>query len=89
MKVPVGATITLNGEAFGEKPGRVAMQVGELLLGTQVTKWDDKTVVISVPQVGLAAAAKAKFLILKADNTLASEIPFELILPQAPAVGQK
>ncbi len=89
MQVPVGATITLRGEAFGEKSGRVAMQVGELLLGSKVAKWEDKAVTITLPQVGLAAAAKGKFLILKADGNLATEVPFQLVPPQAPAVTQQ
>jgi hypothetical protein len=88
MKVAVGATITLRGEAFGEKTGRVAMRVGDLLLGAKVTKWEDKAVTITLQQVGLAGAAKAKFLILKADGKLATEVPFELVPPQN-AVAQQ
>jgi len=88
-KVPVGATITLRGEAFGDEAGKVAMQVGEVLLPATVAKWEANAVTITLPQIGLAAAAKGKFLILKADGELANEIPFELVPPQAPAVSQQ
>jgi len=88
-KVPVGATITLRGEAFGDEAGKVAMQVGEVLLPATVSKWEAKAVTITLPQIGLAAAAKGKFLILKADGELANEIPFELVPPQGPAVSQQ
>ena len=88
-KVPVGATITLRGEAFGDEAGKVAMQIGELVLPVTMTKWEAKAVTITLPQVGLAAAAKGKFLILKADGSMANEIGFELVAPQAPAVTQQ
>ncbi|MCE9548775.1 MAG: hypothetical protein K8T25_25125 [Planctomycetia bacterium] len=79
MKVPAGATITLRGEGFGAQPGRVGIATGELLLAAKVVNWSDTAVQIEVPQVGLTAVAKAKFVVLKADGTLASEMAFELV----------
>jgi hypothetical protein len=79
-KVPVGATITLHGKDFGAEMGRVGMMSGELVLAAKVTAWTNEAVTLTVPELALAGPAKAKFVVLRADGSVASEVPCELVL---------
>jgi hypothetical protein len=79
-KVPVGATITLHGKDFGMENGRVGVATGDLMLAAAVTNWSNEAVTLTVPQLALAAPAKAKFVVFRADGSVASEVPCELVL---------
>ena len=88
-QVSVGATITLHGQGFGQHAGRVAIKYGQLLLATPTVKWDDSAARIVVPQVGLLGSAKATFLVMRADGSVASEIPFELVAARQSSITQE
>lgn len=78
-KVEAGATITINGKDFGNEAGRVGMALGEVLLAAKVVNWSDTAVTIMVPQMDLAVPGKAKFLVLRPDGSLATELSFILM----------
>jgi hypothetical protein len=76
--VPVGATIKLDAADLGAQPGRVSVVAGNLVLPASVVSWTEKTVSITVPQVELTGPTKAKFIVRRADGSVANETPFQL-----------
>jgi hypothetical protein len=83
-QVPTGGTITLSGRNFGTNTGSVGVAAGELMLAAEVVNWTNDSVTLKVPQLTLAGPARAKFIIFRADRSIADEVPFELL----PSSGQ-
>jgi IPT/TIG domain len=79
MQVPAGSTITLIGQAFGGQTGRVGVVAGDFLMGAQVVSWSDSSITVTLPQVGVNSAANAKFVVQRADGSLANEIKFLMV----------
>lgn len=79
MEITAGTSFTMKGEKFGEKEGRIALIVGSILIPVEVTKWSDNAVIVTVPPVGVGAAAKAAFVIERADGSVAKQVNFELV----------
>ena len=48
------------------------------MLPASVVSWNEKTVSITVPQVELTGPMKAKFVVRRADGSVANETPFQL-----------
>lgn len=53
--------------------------MGQLSMPSQIVSWSDTAITITVPQVGLASAATAKFVVLRADGSLAKETQFQMV----------
>jgi hypothetical protein len=78
-QVPAGATITLTGQSFGGQAGRVGVAAGDLVMPAQVMSWSDSSITVTLPQVGVNSAAQAKFVVQRADGSLANEIRFQMV----------
>jgi hypothetical protein len=76
--VPVGATIKLDAADLGAQQGRVNVVAGNLVLPASVVSWNEKAVSLTVPQIELTAPMKAKFVVRRADGSIANETPFQL-----------
>jgi hypothetical protein len=76
--VPAGATIKLDGQDFGPRPGRVDIVAGNLVLSGTVASWSENALNITLPRVGLTAPMKAKIVVHRADGSVANETPFQL-----------
>ena len=79
MQIAVGSTFTLKGEKFGDKAGRVGVIVGQILIPVEVTNWSDNAITITLPSIGVGAAAKATFIVERADGSKAQETNFEMV----------
>jgi hypothetical protein len=79
-QVPTGATITLSGQRFGSAAGTVGIAAGELMLSAEVLSWSNDAVTIRLPELTLAGPSKAKFIIFRANQSIADEVPFELVM---------
>ena len=79
MEIAAGSSFTLKGEKLGEKEGRIGMIIGSILIPVEVTRWNDNAVTVTVPPVGVGAAAKAAFVIERADGSVANQVNFELV----------
>ncbi len=78
-QVAVGSTFTLKGEKFGDKAGRVGVIVGQILIPVEVTSWSDNAITITLPSIGVGSAAKAKFIVDRADGSQAKQTNFEMV----------
>jgi hypothetical protein len=79
MKIAAGSSFTLKGEKLGDKAGRIGLVVGSILIPVEVTKWSDHAIIVTVPPVGVSAAAQAAFVIERADGSVAKQVNFELV----------
>jgi hypothetical protein len=76
--VPAGATITLDGSDFGAQRGRVSIVAGNMILPTEVVSWTEKSVNLTLPQIEMTTPMQAKFVVHRANGTVAIETPFQL-----------
>ncbi len=79
MQIAAGSSFTLKGEKFGEKPGRVGVVISQILIPVEVTNWSDNAITITLPAVGVDSAAKATFIVERADGSKAKEMNFEMV----------
>ena len=82
LQLPAGSSFTLKGEKFGHKEGRVGLIVATILIPTEVTNWSENAITVTVPPVGVNSAAKAMFVVERADGSMAKEINFDLVAAQ-------
>jgi hypothetical protein len=76
--VPAGATIKVDTQNLGSRPGRVSIVVGNLALPGVVANWSDNAVNITLPSVEVSGPVRAKIVVRRADGSVANETPFEL-----------
>lgn len=84
MQIPVGALITLQGKELGTDAGQVVVQIDEISLPAMMNEWQNESVQVTLPMLGLASATKANLWMVKADGTVAANIPVELVPAQQP-----
>ena len=76
--VPAGATIKLDGSNFGAQQGRVSIVMGNLVLPTVVVSWSENAVSLTLPPIEMTAPEAAKFVVRRANGSIANETPFQL-----------
>lgn len=76
--VPVGATLTLEGQ-IGEKQGQVALQIGQLSIPATMVKWDGKSTTVTLPAMTLAEATTAQIHVFTAESKLVSSLSVQLV----------
>lgn len=76
--VPVGATLTLEGQ-IGEKQGQVALQIGQLSIPATMVKWDGKSTTVTLPSMTLAEATTAQIHVFTAEAKLVSSLSVQLV----------
>jgi len=84
MQIPVGSTITLQGEDLGEFAGQLVVQIDKISLPAQLNDWQVDSVNATLPMLGLAGPTKAQLWMVKADGAVASNMAVELIPAQPP-----
>jgi hypothetical protein len=57
--------------------GRVNIVVGSMVLPTDVVSWSEKAVNLTLPHLELSAPVHAKFVVRRANGSLAIETPFQ------------
>jgi hypothetical protein len=87
MQVPVGATITLQGNALGDQPGMLVLQIDKISLPSQVNEWKPDAVNATLPMLGLAGPTKAQLWMVRADGSVAAQVGIELLPAQQQAAG--
>jgi len=78
-KIPVGATLTLQGKDLAEKQGQVVLQLGDIALPATINDWKNDAVTCTLPVLGLTKASKATLHVVKADGKTASTMNLELV----------
>ncbi len=76
--VPVGATLTLEGQ-IGEKQGQVALQIGQLSIPATMVKWDGKSTTVTLPTMTLTEATTAQIHVFTAESKLVSSLSVQLV----------
>lgn len=87
--VPVGSTLTLEGQNLGEKQGKVSLQIGRLSLPTTMVRWDGKSTTITLPEVGLSEATTAQIHVFTAESKLVSSLAVQLVPESAADAATK
>jgi hypothetical protein len=78
-KIPVGATLTLQGKDLADKQGQVVLQLGDIALPATINEWKNDSVTCTLPVLGLTKASKATLHVVKADGKTASTMNCELV----------
>jgi hypothetical protein len=84
MQIPVGSTITLQGQDLGEAAGQVVVQIDKISLPAQMNEWKVDSASVKLPMLGLAGPTKAQIWMVKADGAVAASMAVELIPAQPP-----
>ncbi|MCI0361591.1 MAG: hypothetical protein L0211_24160 [Planctomycetaceae bacterium] len=87
MQVPVGATITLQGNNLGDQLGMLVLQIDKISLPAQVNEWKPDAVNVTLPMLGLAGPTKAQLWMVRADGSVAAQVAVELLPAQQQAAG--
>jgi hypothetical protein len=82
MQIPVGATITLQGNGLGDQLGMLVVQIDKISLPAQVNEWRPDALNVTLPMLGLAGPTKAQLWMVKADGAVAGQVAVELIPAQ-------
>jgi hypothetical protein len=90
MQIPVGATVTLQGNNLGDQLGMLVVQIDKISLPAQVNEWKPEGVNVTLPMLGLAGPTRAQLWMVRADGTVAANVAVELLpaQQQAAAAGQ-
>ncbi len=78
-KVSAGQQVTIDGRLFGPDTGVVVVQIGGLSLNAQVTGWSSSQVTAVLPQLPMAASARATIVIKTSYNHVADKLEVELL----------
>jgi hypothetical protein len=55
------------------------VRLGEVLLSAEVVRWQPGSVVVRLPMAQIARSVSADLRLVRADGTLARELPFDLV----------
>lgn len=89
MKVALGSSLMLDGQAFGGTVGIARLRLSGTLMPIEVLEWTGSAVKIRLPQLQLAGSTIADIEVLRADGSLASKTPVELMIATEPlALGR-
>jgi hypothetical protein len=88
-EVPVGATLTLQGDGLGEKQGKVAVQIGQLSIPATLVKWDGKSTTVTLPEIGIVDTTTAQIHVFTAESKLVSSLSVQLIPASEAAPAQE
>jgi len=78
-KIPVGATLTLQGKDLADREGQVVLQLGDFAVPATIKEWSNTSVTCTLPALGITKASKATLHVLKADGKTASTMDCELV----------
>jgi hypothetical protein len=53
--------------------------VGQILIPVEVTNWTNNAITITLPSIGVGSAAKATFIVERADGSQAKQTNFEMV----------
>lgn len=77
-KVPVGSTLKLVGQNFGNEQGVARLRVGGLSLPVAMLAWSNESTTVRLPEVDVTGAVQADVEVLRPDGSLASSTSFEM-----------
>jgi hypothetical protein len=81
LQIPVGSSITLQGQAAPEA-GQVILQFEKVSMPVQVNDWKSDAISLTLPMLGLEGPVRATLWMVNADGTLAGNVAIELIAAQ-------
>lgn len=90
LRVPVGATLTLQSGNLGPNKGRLLLLVDKLVLDATIDAWSQDQATATLPAVGIAEPLSALLVLVRADGQPVSSVQVELLPAdwQAPSAGQ-
>lgn len=74
----IGSQLTLDGQEFGGKPGRVLMVLGPMELPVAVADWTPSEVTIQLPELPLTKSSEARIVILNSEGKLINQSELKL-----------
>jgi hypothetical protein len=77
--VTLGSTLALDGQSLGTAKGIVRLRISGMNLPVDVLGWSDSAVKIKLPTLDLSEAMNADLEVVRADGSLASKSPVELM----------
>jgi hypothetical protein len=78
-ELTIGASVEIPATGLGAKQGMAVIEVNGIGLRTQVTKWQDDKVGLTVPPIGLTAKTPAKLHILNDQTQLLASVDVTLV----------
>jgi hypothetical protein len=90
LRVPVGATLTLQSGNLGPNKGRLLLLIDKLVLDATIDAWSQDQATATLPAVGIAEPLSALLVLVRADGQPVSSVQVELLPAdwQAPSAGQ-
>jgi hypothetical protein len=89
-QVPIGSVLVLDGQPLGSLPGAVKLEVEGREMPVQLIEWTESFVKIRLPMLTLTGPAEGDIDVVRADGSVASCSPLELMpVVAAPAVEIK
>ncbi|MBX3442988.1 MAG: hypothetical protein KF774_11340 [Planctomyces sp.] len=79
-EIPAGATFRLDIAGLGPNQGGAGVDVRGIGMTVEVLQWDANSVVVQLPYIVLNEAARSDLAIVRADGSVAHQLPF-LMLP--------
>jgi hypothetical protein len=78
-QVPIGSVLLLNGQPLGGLPGSVQLEIDGREAPVQILEWTESFVKIRLPMLPLTGPVDADIDVVRADGTVASCSPLELL----------
>lgn len=79
LRVPVGATLTLQSPDLGTETGRLVLLVDKLALDATIQAWSQTQTTATLPALGIAEPLRALLVLVRADGRPASSVQLELM----------
>ena len=79
LELSPGMELTISEADFGSAQGQAGLRLGEVMLSAEVVRWQPGAVVVRLPMAQIARSVSAELLLVRADGTLARELPFDLV----------
>ena len=79
LRVPVGATLTLQSPDLGTERGRLLLLVDKLALDATIQAWSPTQTTATLPALGIAEPLRALLVLVRADGRPASSVQLELV----------
>lgn len=73
-EVETGQEVTIDGRSFGDRPGHVAVSIGDLQLQAEVTGWSGEQVRAILPSLPMTGTTPATVSVLSADGRVADQL---------------
>jgi hypothetical protein len=88
LQLATGAALTVEASDLGGSPGQVIVEMDQIAMAASVSEWKKDRVTATLPPLGVASKTKATVFVIRADGSLARNLPIELMPATAATASQ-